>query len=79
MYGMKRTTIYLPDELKARLELVASAEDRSEADVIRDALADSLDRREAPRPRVPIVEGTGKTTNWAERVGDLLDDGFGRT
>jgi hypothetical protein len=34
MYGMKRTTIYLPDELKAALERTAAAEGRSEADVV---------------------------------------------
>ena len=35
MYGMKRTTIYLPDDLKEALERTAAAEGRSEAEVVR--------------------------------------------
>lgn len=78
MYGVKRTTIYLPDELKARLESVARSQGRTEADVIREALTRALDEQAAPRPRLPLVESTGRTTNWAERVDELLDEGFGR-
>lgn len=76
---MKRVTIYLPDALKARLELVAAAENRTEAEVIRDALSDALDRPEARRLRVPLVEATGETTNWAERVDEVLAEDFGRS
>ncbi len=32
MYGMKKTTVYLPDELKAALERAAAAQGRSEAE-----------------------------------------------
>ena len=78
MYGVKRTTIYLPDDLKAQLEAAARAEGRTEADVIRQALADALRLRTTPRPRLPLTEPTGQTTNWAERVDELLGDGFGR-
>ena len=35
---MRRTTVYLPDELKAGLERTAAAEGRSEAEVVRLAL-----------------------------------------
>jgi len=41
MYDVKRTTVYLPDELKAALERTAAAQGRSEAEVIRSALADT--------------------------------------
>ena len=78
MYGVKRTTICLPDDLKAQLEAAARAEGRTEADVIRQALADALRLRTTPRPRPPLTEPTGQTTNWAERVDELLGDGFGR-
>ena len=78
MYGVKRTTIYLPDELKARLEAAARVQGRTEADVIREALAQALDEQSAPRPRLPLTEPTGETTNWAERVDELLEEGFGR-
>jgi hypothetical protein len=79
IYGVKRTTIYLPDELKARLEAAARTEGRTEADVIRRALVRALDEQPAPRPRLPLSEPTGRTTNWAERVDELLEGGFGRT
>ena len=79
MYGVKRTTIYLPDDLKARLEATARAEGRTEADVIREALARALDGRKLPRPTLPLSEPTGLTTNWAEEVDDRLGEGFGRS
>ncbi len=79
MYGVKRTTIYLPDDLKARLETTAQAEGRTEADVIREALAKSLDSRMPPRPRLPLAAPTGEQTNWAEKVDEILADGFGRS
>ncbi len=78
MYGVKRTTIYLPDELKARLEAAARVQGRTEADVIREALAQALESQPAPRPRLPLTAPTGEATNWAERVDELLDEGFGR-
>ena len=79
MYGVKRTTIYLPEGLKARLEAVARAEGRTEAEVIREALIAALDRRSPPKPRLPLVAPTGSVTNWAERVDELLEEGFGQT
>jgi hypothetical protein len=78
MYGVKRTTIYLPDDLKARLEAAARSEGRTEADVIREALAHALEGREPSRPRLPLTEPTGNPTNWAEQVDELLGEGFGR-
>jgi hypothetical protein len=50
---MKKTTVYLPDALKLRVERVAKEEGRSEADVIRAALKEYTDR-ERPRPRFPL-------------------------
>ncbi len=79
MYGVKRTTIYLPDALKARLETAARTEGRTEADVIREALTDALDSRTPPRPQLPLVAATGRSSNRAERVDELLDEGFGRS
>jgi Arc/MetJ-type ribon-helix-helix transcriptional regulator len=73
---MRKTTVYLPDELKARLERVAGEQKRSEADVIRAAL-DEYTSRERPRPRVPLSRGTG-VTNIASRVDEVLAEGFGR-
>ena len=75
MYGMRKTTVYLPDELKARIARVADEQQRSEADVIRTALAEYT-TRERPRPRAPLARGT-RRTNVAEHVDELLEQGFG--
>ena len=73
MYGMRRTTVYLPDELKARLEQTAREERRSEADIIRESIEATLARRDRPAPRIPLVPtGLGRP-DAAERVDDLLD------
>jgi hypothetical protein len=73
---MKKTTVYLPDGLKAALERSAITERRSEAELIREAIAEKLEGLERPRPHVPLSsEGLGDPLA-AERVDDLLD-GFG--
>lgn len=54
MYGMKKTTIYLPDELKAELESAAAAAGRSEAELIREAVGDLVHRTQPPRPSLPL-------------------------
>ena len=77
MYGMKKTTVYLPDTLKASLERMAEEEHRSEADLIRESIAEKVEKRVRPRPRVPLrATGLGDPS-LAERTDDLLD-GFGR-
>lgn len=79
IYGVRRTTIYLPEEMKARLERIAAEEGTTEASVIRAALAEAIERRERPKLRLPLLESTGQTRDWAERVDDVLrDTGFGR-
>lgn len=42
--GMKRTTIYLPDELKARLEAAAKRRGVTEAEIVRRAVDKELTR-----------------------------------
>ena len=76
MYGMHRTTIYLPEELKARLESLAAAEGVSEAEIIRLALGEKLDRADRPAPTVPLFASRGRRSDVAERVDELLV-GFG--
>jgi Ribbon-helix-helix protein, copG family len=76
MYGMKKTTLYLPDELKERVETVARAAGRSEADVIRDAIAVAVAVQRAPDPRIPLPGMSLGDPTVAERAGELLD-GFG--
>ena len=74
---MLKTTLYLPEELKADLELLAAEEQRSEAEIVREALQRAVASRAALRPRIPLVDkGLGDPT-VAERVDDLLS-GFGQ-
>lgn len=80
MYGMrkpKKTTIYLPDELKHDIERVAQHERRREADVIREALQTAMDDRRYPEPRIPLGPYTLGAPDIAERAEELLE-GFGR-
>lgn len=74
VYGMQKTTIYLPRELKRDLEEAAAASGRSEADVVRDALARLTARTRWPRPRMPLFHSGRRTL--AERVDQALK-GFG--
>jgi Ribbon-helix-helix protein, copG family len=75
MYVMRRTTIYLPDELKAALERTATAEGRSEAEVVRSALASATAEHVYPPPRLPLFDSGDATL--AERVDEELARGFG--
>ena len=51
---MKRTTVYFPDDLKARLEAEATRRGVTEAQIVREAV-DKETRR--PRPRGGIISG----------------------
>lgn len=74
---MKKTTIYLPDSLKRRIEAVARLEQRSEAAIIRDAISDSVRTHAKPSPKVPLTgRGLGDPT-ISERVDEYLEQ-FGR-
>ena len=75
VYSMKKTTVYLPDELKAALERAAAAQGRSEADLIREAVRELTQRLEQPRPRLPLFSSGDPTL--AERVDEELKKGFG--
>ncbi len=65
-----KTTIYLPDELKAAVEREAKLRGTSEAEVIRAAIAAAVSR---PRPQTGIIAG-GEPI--ADRVDELMK-GFG--
>lgn len=76
MYGMVKTTVYLPEELKATLARVAAERAISEAELIREALSEKVAAATATRPRVALfAEGLGDASA-AERVDELLA-GFG--
>lgn len=71
VYGMEKTTVYLPTHLKRALERAAKAEGRSEADLIREGITAVTGRHAAREPVIPLFDsGTG---NLAGRVDELLE------
>jgi plasmid stability protein len=70
MYGMHKTTVYVPDDLKRALARAAAAKGQSEAELIRDALRVATSGGVAPRPRLPLF-ASGKP-RLAERLEDAL-------
>ena len=71
---MTKTTVYLPDELKRDLERLAASSGRSEAQLIRDAVAALAGSAATPRPRGQLF--TGGDPTLSERADELLS-GFG--
>lgn len=71
-----KTTVYLPDDLKAALERLAESELRSEADIIREALRSAVSDRGSPTPRIPLTTAGLEDSTIAERTDELLE-GFG--
>lgn len=74
MYGMHKTTIYLPDDLKAALLSAAAETGRSEADLIREGIRLALDRCAPPSPTIPIM--VSADPNFAAHADEHLA-GFG--
>ncbi|MCY4518264.1 MAG: ribbon-helix-helix domain-containing protein [Acidimicrobiaceae bacterium] len=71
---MKQTTIYLPDELKERLERAAAEARCSEAALVREALDEALARREV-RPTTPLF-----SEGWGDpEIADNVDEHLART
>lgn len=75
VYGMRKTTVYLPDDLKRELERVAAARGCSEAELIREAVRTLTQQNVSPPPRLPLFN-SGKR-DLAERVDQALA-GFGQ-
>jgi hypothetical protein len=74
MYGMEKTTVYLPADLKQALTQLAAARGVSEAELIRDALRSVTAQAKPPRPRLPLFR-SGKP-RLAEGLDEALE-GFG--
>lgn len=74
MYGMQRTTVYLPEDLKRDLKRVAQERGRSEADLIRQGIRQVVDEHAPSRPRIPLFSSGNPTL--AEKAEELLE-GFG--
>ncbi len=69
-----KTTLYLPDALKSELTRLARETGRSEAELIRQAVAAFVEGERRPRPRLPLFRSGDLTL--AEHVDDALS-GFG--
>ncbi len=74
MYGMEKTTVYLPTLLKEALRRAAARTGRSEADLIREGVSLVSASTDRPAPRLPLLE-SGQP-HLAERVDEALR-GFG--
>lgn len=72
--SVEKTTVYLPADLKVRLERIARARGVSEASLIRDAISEIVEKQAPPRPTLPLFSGEDPTLS--ERVDDELA-GFG--
>lgn len=74
MYGMEKTTIYLPKDLKRAMGRLAAERGVTEAEIVREALRTLTARAAPPRPRLPLIE-SGKP-ELSEHVERALE-GFG--
>lgn len=70
LYGMEKTTVYLPAGLKKSLQRVARATGTSEASLIRQAIEAATRDAQGPRPRLPLFDSGRR--DLAERVDELL-------
>ncbi len=71
---MNKTTVYLPEGLKRSLRRMAAASGRSEADLIREAIATQVQAYARPRPQGQLFESGDPSL--AENVEEALA-GFG--
>ena len=74
MYGMDKTTVYLPSELKQALAATAKRRGVSEAELIREGVALITAVEKPPKPRLPLF--SSGQPGIAEHVDELLK-GFG--
>lgn len=71
---MRKTTVYLPEELKTELARTAAETGCSEAELIREGVRLAIAQREPPAPRFGIIDSG--IPDLSERVDEYLV-GFG--
>jgi Arc/MetJ-type ribon-helix-helix transcriptional regulator len=71
---MRKTTVYLPPELKRALTRVARQRRCSEAELLREAVSRLAGEAEAPVPKLPLFRSNGPPI--AEDADHALE-GFG--
>lgn len=74
MYGVRKTTVYAPEPLKAQLARAAAESGRSEADLIREGIELVSARVGGVEPRLPLF--ASDQPDLAERIDEHLA-GFG--
>jgi hypothetical protein len=74
MYGMEKTTVYLPKSLKDALAAAAKRRNVSEAELIREGIALVAAAPVPPRPKLPLF--SSGQPGLAENFDELLK-GFG--
>lgn len=67
---MKKTTVYLPEDLDAALKRASARQGLSEAEIIREAVRSFLESMPPPRPRLPLFRSGDPAL--AERVDEEL-------
>jgi hypothetical protein len=72
--AVRKTTVYLPDDLKAALERVAAETHRSEAQLICEGVQLVTQQYTPPKPRLPLFASVDP--DLAHRVDEALA-GFG--
>jgi hypothetical protein len=71
---MKKTTVYLPDDLKRALARAARRRRMSEAELLREAVARLTSEADTPAPQLPLFQS--RKPSIAQDVDDALE-GFG--
>lgn len=72
IYGMIKTTVYLPDDLEVRLDAEAAATGVSKAELIRRGIAMLLDASDRPRDSAPLpVFRSGRSRDFDEMRDDI--------
>lgn len=68
MYGVKRTTIYLPDDMKRAIEQEAFRRGITEAEVIREAVSQHV------RPKSRNLQVAVFPEGFGEEIGTRVDE-----
>jgi len=72
---MVKTTLYLPDDLKRAVEREAARRHTSEAEVMRAAIAETVNAIDRPKPTGGFLDGDWTPVDW--NTDDWLE-GFGQ-
>ena len=75
---MTRTTVHLPNDLKAALKRAAAATGNSQAALIREAIVRITGNAAAPRPKLPLFDSRAPDLADQPTALDLAGKSVGR-